>query len=133
MKKTSIRPFSINHAIFCKTEYIYDELKKFDEAELLRKAPYIVECKTETEAKNYFDDLVADLAVLACKDESRNIDSYGYTAKGIAHRAFFDKKFGSELGRNLLNRCPEATSVRLSEQERKRLNTISEKLETSTQ
>ena len=127
MKNTSIRPLSLNRVILCKIEYIYGELKKFNETELLRQAPYIVECKTEVEAKNYFDDLVADLAALACEDES------GYTAKGIVNRALSDEVFGSELVRSLLNRCPEITSMELSEQEHNRLNTIFKEMEASIQ
>ena len=125
--KTLIEALSLNDAILCKTEYIYAELRNSDEMKLLGQAPYIVECIMEAEAKNYFDDLVTYLSALACEDES------GYIAKGIAQRTLLDEELGSKLAGNLLNECPEITLKMLSEQERDRLNTISEGLETSSQ
>ena len=100
---------------------------KKSETELLGQDPYIVECETETEAENYFKEIVTYLSDLACSDKS------GYTAKGIANRALSDEEFGSELARNLLNRCSEVVVKILSEDEHDRLKTISEEMETLVQ
>ena len=111
---------SLNDAILCQMEDMYNLLKNRSILRSANQTLHIIDCEMETESQDYLKQLMSYLSGLICSDKS------GHTANWIADRIFYDEKFDSELARNILsNKCPEIVEIGLkmsSERKRNRLN-----------